>query len=156
MKSRSTAVDILEELALVHEIPKKVLQYRELTKLKSTYADVLPRLIHPLSRSAAHALRSDGNRHGTPQLSQSEFAEYSDTHRSWVAKFERHLSLRRETCCFRPTIRRSNCGFWRIFRKIRFWWMHSAAAKTFTLEPRRKFSTFRRWLKRANTGEWQK
>jgi DNA polymerase I len=49
MKSRSTAVDILEELALVHEIPKKVLQYRELTKLKSTYADVLPRLIHPIS-----------------------------------------------------------------------------------------------------------
>jgi DNA polymerase-1 len=49
MKSRSTAVDILEELALIHEIPKKVLQYRELTKLKSTYADVLPRLIHPVS-----------------------------------------------------------------------------------------------------------
>jgi DNA polymerase-1 len=49
MKSRSTAVDILEELALIHEIPKKVLQYRELTKLKSTYADVLPRLIHPIS-----------------------------------------------------------------------------------------------------------
>ena len=49
MKSRSTAVDVLEELALVHEIPKKVLQYRELAKLKSTYADVLPRLIHPLS-----------------------------------------------------------------------------------------------------------
>jgi DNA polymerase-1 len=49
MKSRSTAVDILEELALVHEIPKRVLQYRELTKLKSTYADVLPRLMHPIS-----------------------------------------------------------------------------------------------------------
>jgi DNA polymerase-1 len=49
MKSRSTAVDILEELALIHEIPKKVLQYRELTKLKSTYADVLPRLMHPIS-----------------------------------------------------------------------------------------------------------
>ena len=48
-KARSTAVDVLDELALVHEMPKKVLQYRELTKLKSTYADVLPRLIHPLS-----------------------------------------------------------------------------------------------------------
>jgi DNA polymerase-1 len=48
-KSRSTAVDVLEELALLHEMPKKVLQYRELAKLKSTYADVLPRLIHPLS-----------------------------------------------------------------------------------------------------------
>jgi DNA polymerase-1 len=49
MKSRSTAVDVLEELALVHEIPKKVLLYRELAKLKSTYADVLPRLIHSVS-----------------------------------------------------------------------------------------------------------
>jgi DNA polymerase I len=49
MKARSTAVDVLEELALVHEMPKKVLLYRELAKLKSTYADVLPRLIHPIS-----------------------------------------------------------------------------------------------------------
>jgi len=48
-KARSTAADILEELALIHELPKKVLDYRELTKLKSTYADVLPRLIHPAS-----------------------------------------------------------------------------------------------------------
>ncbi|HUJ32926.1 MAG TPA: DNA polymerase I [Candidatus Acidoferrum sp.] len=46
-RSRSTAADVLEELALVHELPKKVLEYRELSKLKSTYADVLPRLIHP-------------------------------------------------------------------------------------------------------------
>jgi DNA polymerase-1 len=46
-RSRSTAADILEELAPLHELPKKVLEYRELSKLKSTYADVLPRLIHP-------------------------------------------------------------------------------------------------------------
>jgi DNA polymerase I len=49
-KARSTAADVLEELGLVHELPKKVLDYRELSKLKSTYADVLPRLIHPVSR----------------------------------------------------------------------------------------------------------
>jgi DNA polymerase I len=48
-KARSTAADVLDELALVHELPKKVLEYRELAKLKSTYADVLPRLIHPVS-----------------------------------------------------------------------------------------------------------
>ena len=46
-RSRSTAADVLEELALVHDLPKKVLEYREMSKLKSTYADVLPRLIHP-------------------------------------------------------------------------------------------------------------
>jgi DNA polymerase-1 len=48
-KARSTAADVLEELALVHELPKKIIDYRELAKLKSTYADVLPRLIHPLT-----------------------------------------------------------------------------------------------------------
>jgi DNA polymerase-1 len=46
-KARSTAAEVLEELALTHELPKKVLEYRELSKLKSTYADALPRLIHP-------------------------------------------------------------------------------------------------------------
>jgi DNA polymerase I len=45
-KSRSTAADVLEELATEHELPKKVIEYRELTKLKSNYADVLPGLIH--------------------------------------------------------------------------------------------------------------
>ncbi len=45
-KARSTAADVLEALALTHELPKKVLEYRELTKLKSTYVDALPRLIH--------------------------------------------------------------------------------------------------------------
>jgi len=45
-KARSTAADILEELALTHELPRKVLEYRELAKLKSTYVDALPKLIH--------------------------------------------------------------------------------------------------------------
>jgi len=45
-KARSTAAEVLEVLALTHELPKKVLEYRELTKLKSTYVDALPRLIH--------------------------------------------------------------------------------------------------------------
>ncbi len=45
-KPRSTAADVLEELALIHELPRKIIEYRELTKLKSTYVDALPRLIH--------------------------------------------------------------------------------------------------------------
>ncbi len=45
-KPRSTAADVLEELALTHELPKKVLEYREISKLKSTYVDALPKLIH--------------------------------------------------------------------------------------------------------------
>jgi len=41
----STAVEILEELAAQHELPKLVLEYRQLAKFKSTYIDVIPKLI---------------------------------------------------------------------------------------------------------------
>ncbi len=47
VKARSTAAEVLEELASLHELPRKVMEYREISKLKSTYADVLPKLIHP-------------------------------------------------------------------------------------------------------------
>jgi DNA polymerase-1 len=43
----STAVDVLEELAESHPIARMVLDYRQLTKLKSTYVDALPALIKP-------------------------------------------------------------------------------------------------------------
>jgi DNA polymerase-1 len=42
----STAADVLEELALTHEIARKVLDYRQLAKLKSTYVDALPALLN--------------------------------------------------------------------------------------------------------------
>jgi DNA polymerase I len=44
-KTISTAVDVLEGLAAEHEVPRLVLEYRQLTKLKSTYVDALPALI---------------------------------------------------------------------------------------------------------------
>ena len=43
----STDVAVLEKLALEHELPGKVLEYRTLSKLKSTYIDALPGLINP-------------------------------------------------------------------------------------------------------------
>jgi len=43
----STDADVLAELALGHPLPAKILEYRTLAKLKSTYADTLPGLIHP-------------------------------------------------------------------------------------------------------------
>lgn len=43
----STEVGILEELAKEHELPKEILDFRTLNKLKTTYVDVLPRLINP-------------------------------------------------------------------------------------------------------------
>jgi DNA polymerase-1 len=45
--ARSTAVDVLEQLADDHPICRSVLQHRELSKLVGTYVDVLPRLVDP-------------------------------------------------------------------------------------------------------------
>jgi DNA polymerase-1 len=46
-KSASTAVEVLEELALTHEMPRLVLEWRALHKLKSTYVDALPLSVNP-------------------------------------------------------------------------------------------------------------
>ncbi len=46
-KVRSTAADILEEMAAQHPLPAKIIEFREISKLKSTYVDALPKLIHP-------------------------------------------------------------------------------------------------------------
>jgi DNA polymerase-1 len=45
-RAASTAEDVLEELAGEHELPRKILEYRGVQKLKSTYVDALPALIH--------------------------------------------------------------------------------------------------------------
>jgi DNA polymerase-1 len=43
----STAVEVLEELALAHELPRLILEWRGLQKLKGTYIDALPELVNP-------------------------------------------------------------------------------------------------------------
>jgi DNA polymerase-1 len=43
----STDADVLEALAAQHEVPAKIVEYRGLTKLKNTYVDALPALVHP-------------------------------------------------------------------------------------------------------------
>jgi DNA polymerase-1 len=44
-RAASTAEDVLEELALEHPLPRKILEYRSVQKLKSTYVDALPELV---------------------------------------------------------------------------------------------------------------
>jgi len=68
-KTISTAADVLEGLAADHEIARKVLDYRQLSKLKGTYVDALPALIHPRT----HRLHTSFNQIGaaTGRLSSS-------------------------------------------------------------------------------------
>ena len=43
----STGADLLEQLAPKYEIARRIIEYREVSKLRSTYADALPKLINP-------------------------------------------------------------------------------------------------------------
>ena len=49
IKKRSTAEAVLSELKHKHELPKLVLEYRKLFKLKNTYLDPIPTNINPIS-----------------------------------------------------------------------------------------------------------
>ncbi|MCX7912977.1 MAG: DNA polymerase I [Thermodesulfovibrionales bacterium] len=42
----STSIDVLEELAKSHELPAEILNYRTLYKFKTTYLDILPKLVN--------------------------------------------------------------------------------------------------------------
>ena len=46
-KVASTSVEVLEELAAAHELPREILEWRSLQKLKGTYIDALPALVSP-------------------------------------------------------------------------------------------------------------
>jgi DNA polymerase I len=60
----STATDVLEKLIKEHPIAQKILDYRELAKLKSTYVDALPLLVDPKTQrihtSFSQALTTTG------------------------------------------------------------------------------------------------
>jgi DNA polymerase-1 len=42
----STSEEVLQELALEYDLPKKIMEFRGLTKLKNTYTEKLPKMIH--------------------------------------------------------------------------------------------------------------
>jgi len=63
-KTISTAVDVLEELSETHEVPRLVLDYRQLSKLKSTYVDALPVLIDPKTQRVHTTFNQTGTTTG--------------------------------------------------------------------------------------------
>jgi DNA polymerase-1 len=69
-KARSTAAEVLEELSAQHPLPAKIIEFREVSKLKSTYVDALPRLIHPETGRLHTSLSQTGA--ATGRLSSSD------------------------------------------------------------------------------------
>jgi DNA polymerase I len=65
----STAADVLETLAEEHPIARKVLEYRQLAKLKGTYVDALPLLIDPTTQRVHTTFNQTGA--ATGRLSSS-------------------------------------------------------------------------------------
>ena len=56
---RSTDVEVLEELAEQHPLPAKLLEYRQFSKLKGTYVDALPGMVHPETQRVHASFRQD-------------------------------------------------------------------------------------------------
>ena len=75
----STSASVLDDLAAEgHQLPARILEWRQISKLKSTYADALPSFVNPDDGPGAHGLcaRLDDDR--TPVVIGAQPAEYSD------------------------------------------------------------------------------
>ncbi len=74
----STAEDVLEELAAEHALPRLILDYRALAKLRSTYTEKLPEQIDPTTGRVHTSLSPGGGGHRPAVLDRPEPAEHSD------------------------------------------------------------------------------
>jgi DNA polymerase-1 len=96
----STDENVLEELSQEHPLPRKLLEYRQLMKLKSTYVDALPQMVNPRTGRVHTSFNQTVT--ATGRLSSSEpnlqnipiRTEYSKTIRkAFVAPDEHHVIL---------------------------------------------------------------
>ena len=82
----STGADVLEELAAAgNELAARILDWRQLSKLKSTYTDLLPELHPPRDRPRPHLLRARLDHHRPALVVRPEPAEHPDPHRGGPA-----------------------------------------------------------------------
>ena len=78
----STSASVLEELAeLGHALPQKILAWRQVAKLRSTYTDALPGFINPNHQPGPHLLRARGHHHRAAVLLRAQSAEHPGAHR---------------------------------------------------------------------------
>jgi DNA polymerase-1 len=66
----STELSVLEELSESHDLPREVLNYRSLNKLKTTYVDTLPQIVNPTTRRIHTSFNQTAT--ATGRLSSSE------------------------------------------------------------------------------------
>ena len=128
----STSAQILDELAEQgHEFPKKIFEWRQVSKLKSTYTDALPTYVHPQTHRVhtTYALAATT----TGRLSSNEPNLQNIPVRTEDGRRSAALSSRRPaTSWYRRTIRRSSCGYWPRSRTFPCSSRRSATGSTFT------------------------
>ena len=76
----STDVAVLETLKGTHPIIDMLLEFRQSTKLKSTYIDALPKLINTRTGTCAYFVQSDSRNNWKIIQQRSEYSEHSYPH----------------------------------------------------------------------------
>ena len=128
----STDADVLEQLALGHELPAKIIEHRTLAKLKSTYADSLPTLINARTGRIHTVVQPARRGDGPAVVEQSERCRTSRSAPSWAGASARRSWRSRGSASSPPTTRRSSCASSRTSRARRAWSKPSGAARTST------------------------
>ena len=77
----STDVDVLTKLAASHELPRRLLEYRTLAKLKSTYVDALPAMVNPRTGRVHTSFHQALTATGRLELDRPQSAEHPGAHR---------------------------------------------------------------------------
>ena len=80
---RSTDQTVLEELALMHELPKMILEWRGLSKLRNTYLDALPLAVSTATKRIHTNFNQAVARDRSFVLKRSELAKHTDPNRAW-------------------------------------------------------------------------
>ena len=112
----STAADVLDELAPKHEIVRKVLEYRQLTKLKGTYVDALPALIDPATGRLHTSFNQAGAATGRLSSSNPNLQNIPIQHGAGPRDPRGVRAAATAGKCWWRTTRRSSCGCWRTCR----------------------------------------
>ncbi len=81
-KAYSTSAEVLEALAAEHPVVRKILDYRQLAKLKGTYVDALPQLISPEDGRLHTTYNPAGAATGRLQLHRPQPPEHPRPHRA--------------------------------------------------------------------------
>jgi len=131
----STDVEVLEQLAAMgHEVPRLLIEYRELSKLTSTYVDALPGYVSADTGRVHTSFNQTGAATGRLSSSDPNLQTFPSA-RVAVARFGGRSSRRRGTCCSSPITRRSSSDCWRTFPMTRRLWRHFSAAATSIARP---------------------